>query len=194
MANDDKARLYRQIVQQTDEYTLLERMRLHGFWPEGASIPQDPPPEAAERARVVKELADLRKQNALAKDPQARPASAQGESGVHRVSELVAKQPQPPAAVAALGVAGHPTLEAEEPRVCQKERQGDSRDAVRREPVGREPKVGPEADAAARELVADFPRVGVHGASGYAETEIAESQPQQCVVVEMLPVPARRRR
>ena len=32
---DEKKRLYRQIVQRTSDAFLLERMRLHGFWPKG---------------------------------------------------------------------------------------------------------------------------------------------------------------
>jgi retron-type reverse transcriptase len=69
MADDEKARLYRQLVQQTDEQTLLERMRLHGFWPEGQPPPQDPAAEAEERTRLEAEIAKLRKEAALVKNP-----------------------------------------------------------------------------------------------------------------------------
>jgi retron-type reverse transcriptase len=69
MADDEKAGLYRQLVQQTDEQTLLERMRLHGFWPEGQPPPQEPPAEAEERARLEAEIAKLRKEASLVKNP-----------------------------------------------------------------------------------------------------------------------------
>jgi retron-type reverse transcriptase len=70
MADNDKARLYRDIVKQTDDHTLLEQMRLQGFWPEREGLPIDPAAEIEERARIEKELANLRKANALVKNPQ----------------------------------------------------------------------------------------------------------------------------
>jgi retron-type reverse transcriptase len=70
MADDERARLYRQVVEQTDDEGLLHRMRLHGFWPEHEALPQEPPDEAAERARLEAEVAQLRKAHSLIKDPQ----------------------------------------------------------------------------------------------------------------------------
>ncbi len=70
MPDNEKARLYRQIVQQTDKQTLLERMRLHGFWPETEGLPQDPPDEAHERAQIQAELTQLRKTSSLVKNPE----------------------------------------------------------------------------------------------------------------------------
>src|SRR5947209_12908442 len=67
---DEKAKLYRRIVKQANEYVLLERMRLHGFWPTRQGLPQDPPAEAAERARIEAEMAELRATHALVKDPE----------------------------------------------------------------------------------------------------------------------------
>ena len=49
MADSDKARLYREIVQQASEATLLERMRLHGFWPANVPLPEDSPQESRRR-------------------------------------------------------------------------------------------------------------------------------------------------
>jgi RNA-directed DNA polymerase len=68
MTDHEKARLYRQIAQQADEHVVLERMRTLGFWPRGQGLPQDPPEEAAERARIEAELADLRRTHASIKD------------------------------------------------------------------------------------------------------------------------------
>ena len=45
-------------------------MRTLGFWPPDEPIPQDPPEEAAERARIEAELADLRQKQAKVKDPE----------------------------------------------------------------------------------------------------------------------------
>jgi RNA-directed DNA polymerase len=70
VAESEKAKLYREIVQHTDEQTLVKRMRLHGFWPERQALPQDPPAEAAERARIQAEMAQLRKTSSLVKNPQ----------------------------------------------------------------------------------------------------------------------------
>jgi hypothetical protein len=67
---DEKAALYRRIVAQTPESVLLHRMQVHGFWPVGLSLPADPPAQAAERAQLEKELAELRKAGAKVKDPE----------------------------------------------------------------------------------------------------------------------------
>ncbi len=69
MAESEKAQLYRQIVQQTDDQALLQQMRLHGFWPPRDPLPGDPPEEAAERERIEREMAQLRKQASLVKNP-----------------------------------------------------------------------------------------------------------------------------
>ena len=70
MAESEKAKLYREIVQQTPEQVVAERMRLYGFWPERQPLPEDPPEEAAERERLQKEMTQLRKAGSLAKNPQ----------------------------------------------------------------------------------------------------------------------------
>ncbi len=70
MADDDKANLYKRIVQQTNAHTLLGRMHVHGFWPAGQGLPPDPPDEAAERARIEAEIAELRELNSTIKDPE----------------------------------------------------------------------------------------------------------------------------
>ncbi len=70
MANDEKAQLYKQIVQGTPEWTLLERMQTLGFWPPNEPIPQDPPEEAKERAKIEAEIAQLRGQATVVADPE----------------------------------------------------------------------------------------------------------------------------
>jgi RNA-directed DNA polymerase len=59
---DDQARLYSLIVRSTPEQVLLERMRLHGFWPPDEGLPPEPADQAAERARIEAELATLQQQ------------------------------------------------------------------------------------------------------------------------------------
>jgi retron-type reverse transcriptase len=68
MADDEKSRLYSRIT-HLPPAVLLDRMRLHGFWPAGQGLPPDPPAETAERARLEHELADLRKRHSVIKDP-----------------------------------------------------------------------------------------------------------------------------
>jgi retron-type reverse transcriptase len=70
MKDDEKARLYRQVAQQANELAVLERMRTLGFWPPGEPLPPDPPEEAAERARIEAELAELRRTKAKIQDPE----------------------------------------------------------------------------------------------------------------------------
>jgi retron-type reverse transcriptase len=70
MTNDEKTKLYQQIVQNTPDAVVLERMRLHGFWPPGDGLPADPPAEASERTKLEKELTDLRLKQSTAGDPQ----------------------------------------------------------------------------------------------------------------------------
>ncbi len=70
MKDDEKARLYHRIAHQAGTFAVVERMRTLGFWPKGEPIPPDPPEEAAERARIEAELADLRQKQAKIKDPE----------------------------------------------------------------------------------------------------------------------------
>jgi retron-type reverse transcriptase len=70
MADSEKARLYREIVQQASEATILERMRLHGFWPANQPLPKDPPQEVQERARIEAEMTRLRREHARVRDPE----------------------------------------------------------------------------------------------------------------------------
>src|SRR5690349_3507604 len=69
MPDDEKANLYRRITQQTPPQVLLERMRIHGFWPASQSLPPDPPAESQERVALEKELEQLRQQHSIVKDP-----------------------------------------------------------------------------------------------------------------------------
>jgi retron-type reverse transcriptase len=70
MADDEKARLYREIVEQTSDEQLLERMRLLGFWPEHQGLPQDPVAEVREREHIAEEMARLRREQGVIRDPE----------------------------------------------------------------------------------------------------------------------------
>jgi RNA-directed DNA polymerase len=59
MADDEKAKLYRRIT-GANIHLVLARMRVHGFWPAGEGLPPDPADEAAARAAIEKEIAELR--------------------------------------------------------------------------------------------------------------------------------------
>src|SRR5688500_11731393 len=69
MADDDKANLYRRIVQQSNAHQVVDQMRQLGFWPRREGLPRDPPEEVAERAKIAEELAQLRKTQSLVKNP-----------------------------------------------------------------------------------------------------------------------------
>ena len=69
----------------------------------------------------------------------------------------------------------------------EKERHGDARHAVRREPLGGEPEVRLELDAAPRELCHHVSCFGAHAALSKAQVEVAEAKPEQRLVVESLP-------
>lgn len=71
MNEDQKKRLFRLISKRgVGSRAVLERMRLHGFWPTGVPVPEDPPAEAAERARIENEMAGLRAAHGIAIDPE----------------------------------------------------------------------------------------------------------------------------
>ena len=69
MADSEKANLYNEIVRRTSDQVMLERMRLHGFWPAREGVPPDPPDEAAERALIDAEIAELRRLQSKVKNP-----------------------------------------------------------------------------------------------------------------------------
>src|SRR5258708_7344128 len=66
---DEKAELYRRLVQQTPESVALDHMRVHGFWGRDESLPADPPAEAAERTKLEAERDQLLKTAAKVKNP-----------------------------------------------------------------------------------------------------------------------------
>src|SRR5581483_4987751 len=70
MKSDEKARLYREIVERTTDEQLLARMRLHGFWPANWPLPQDPAAEVREREQIEQEMARLRQQHSVVRDPE----------------------------------------------------------------------------------------------------------------------------
>jgi len=69
MADDEKAKLYKSLVSSTNEYQVLERMRVNGFWARYKDLPADPPKEAHERAQIESELTKLRAQATSVHDP-----------------------------------------------------------------------------------------------------------------------------
>lgn len=69
-SDSEKAQLYQRISRAPD-FVVVSRMQVHGFWPKGQPLPADPPAEVAERDQIEKELADLRKQASVVKDPDA---------------------------------------------------------------------------------------------------------------------------
>lgn len=70
MAMSDKAKLYKKVVAQADEYTIVERMRMLGFWSEHLEIPEDPVDEDEERRELEYKINELRKQSTATVDPQ----------------------------------------------------------------------------------------------------------------------------
>ena len=70
MAESEKAKLYKEIVEQASEAMILERMRLHGFWPANQELPAVPAAEAQERDRIEAEMARLRHEHARVRDPE----------------------------------------------------------------------------------------------------------------------------
>jgi len=70
VADDDKAKLYKRIVQQTPDHTLLHRMRVTGFWPAGQSLPPDPADQAAERKKLEAERERLTQTQIAVKNPE----------------------------------------------------------------------------------------------------------------------------
>ncbi len=69
MADDEKAKLYKRLVRDANDWQVLERMRVNGFWPWNRGIPDDPPAEAKERATIEGELHKLRSQATAVADP-----------------------------------------------------------------------------------------------------------------------------
>ncbi len=58
-SDEEKAKLFKRLY-GASLHTVMERMRVHGFWPTGVGLPADPPDEAKERAQVQAELTSLR--------------------------------------------------------------------------------------------------------------------------------------
>ncbi|MFO0606489.1 MAG: reverse transcriptase family protein [Polyangiales bacterium] len=69
MADDEKAKLYKRLVSGANDWAVLERMRVNGFWPRYKDLPADPPKETAERAKIEAELTKLRAQATTVQDP-----------------------------------------------------------------------------------------------------------------------------
>ena len=59
MTEDEKAKLYRRIVRGVSHAVLLNRMRVHGFWPYDEPLPPDPAEEREERQALEARKAAL---------------------------------------------------------------------------------------------------------------------------------------
>jgi retron-type reverse transcriptase len=70
MADDEKAKLFKRLY-SASLHAVLERMRVHGFWPTGVDLPAPPPEATKERARIAQELAELQSLSGAVADPQA---------------------------------------------------------------------------------------------------------------------------
>ena len=69
MADDEKAKLFKRLY-SASLHAVMERMRVHGFWPTGVELPGAPPEETKERARIQQELAELQSLSGAVQDPQ----------------------------------------------------------------------------------------------------------------------------
>jgi retron-type reverse transcriptase len=95
MKDDEKARIYNRVARQSSESFVLHRMQTLGFWPAGEPLPPDPPEEAAERAGIEAELADLRSTKAKVQDPEkalAEERKRRWEASKARRAEAKAKR------------------------------------------------------------------------------------------------------
>ncbi len=90
MAEDEKKALYKQVTRWADQQTVLERMRVHGFWPSGQALPADPPDEASERAAIEAELKSLRQLHGQV----ANPEKALAEERIRRWQESKERRAQ----------------------------------------------------------------------------------------------------
>jgi len=61
---DDKSRLYNRLT-GIPHAVVLDRMRVHGYWPAHTGLPPDPPAEAQERKQLESNLAVLKQDAAL---------------------------------------------------------------------------------------------------------------------------------
>lgn len=56
MNAEEKRRLYQRITKGLSDHLVLQRMRLHGFWPKDEDLPPDPPAEREERRLLEEKL------------------------------------------------------------------------------------------------------------------------------------------
>jgi RNA-directed DNA polymerase len=63
MNDDEKSKLLRQLA-SASSFLVLDRMRLHGFWPKGEGLPPDPPDEASARTAILAEIQNLHREGA----------------------------------------------------------------------------------------------------------------------------------
>ncbi len=70
MADNEKSELYKRLIQSSNDWTVLNRMRELGFWPEDLPLPEVPIDEVNERQRLEAEIAILRQQHAKIENPE----------------------------------------------------------------------------------------------------------------------------
>jgi hypothetical protein len=68
-ADEAKAKLFKRLY-GANRHAVLERMRVHGFWPTGVALPQDPADEVKERSRIESELKELQVTQTAVQDPE----------------------------------------------------------------------------------------------------------------------------
>src|ERR1043165_8097319 len=69
MADDAKAQLFKRLY-SANRHAVLERMRVHGFWPTGVGLPEDPSDEVKERSKIETELKELQVTQTAVQDPE----------------------------------------------------------------------------------------------------------------------------
>ena len=68
-ADDEKAKLFKRLY-SASLHAVLERMRVHGFWPTGVELPGPPPEETRERSKIQAELSALESLAGAVQNPQ----------------------------------------------------------------------------------------------------------------------------
>jgi len=114
-------------------------------------------------------------------------APSQSIGIVDRVAGLVAQDAHAPFVAAVFALAHDLALQPGEPWMREVERNREARDAVRAEPLRRQPDVRPEADAAALQLTPQPLDIGPDQAVLKPQAQAAESELQKRAVVVVGP-------
>ncbi len=88
---DAKAEAIRSRVERANAHRVLNRMRVHGFWPKNQGLPPDPPDEAQERVELLAKKEALTAQAFASSSPQAE-QEALAQERARRIQESRAKR------------------------------------------------------------------------------------------------------